>query len=174
MKKKNSKHNIIFSNNGINNNRMLRIFFFFFLFENNFWMIHRPKDDLKKRKHYMFAYLYILYINKYILRVIFKYFYIHTHTHTLIHIYIRFLVWFLSTKLRAKCRVPWKSLAVWEKQDNTKKASLLDKRSLINAKTLRSPEKTNIGHKEQLADIQSQINKIRNLLEDRILQYFRQ
>ena len=33
----------------------------------------------------------------------------------------------IPTKAKAKCRVPWESLVVWEKRDNLKKASLLKK-----------------------------------------------
>ena len=39
----------------------------------------------------------------------------------------------IPTKPRPKCRVPWEAIAIREKQDNMKKASLLNKSNLTNA-----------------------------------------
>ena len=41
----------------------------------------------------------------------------------------------ITTKTRAKCRVPLESIAVREKQDNMKKESLLNKRNSTNTIT---------------------------------------
>ena len=40
----------------------------------------------------------------------------------------------ISTKPRAKCKVPWETIAIREKWYNMKKASLLNERNPTNAK----------------------------------------
>ena len=47
----------------------------------------------------------------------------------------------ISTKPKAKCRVPWDTIAIREKQDNMKIASLHNKRNPtnVNVKNLRNP-----------------------------------
>ena len=85
----------------------------------------------------------------------------------------------IPTKAKAKCRVPWESLVVWEKRDNLKKASLLKKTKIrrnskcqrIEKKVLR--ELANIPKKkkkEQQEYIQVQIDTIRNSVVNRKLQ----
>ena len=81
----------------------------------------------------------------------------------------------IPTKPRAKFIVPWESKAIKEKQDNIlKKASLLNKRNPtnINMHTLKKVKKklTQTYQKEQLVDIHDQINKIRNLVENKQFQ----
>ena len=39
---------------------------------------------------------------------------------------------YISTKPRVKCRIPWDSVAIREKRDSTKMASLLNKRNPTN------------------------------------------
>ena len=74
-----------------------------------------------------------------------------------------------STKLRAKHKVPWETLAIKKKHDSVKTPSLGNKRNPTNAnaqKLKAQSELTNVYRKEQTEYIQNQINKIRNLVED--------
>ena len=77
----------------------------------------------------------------------------------------------MLTKLRAKHRVCWEILAVRKKLVNVKIPSLCYKRNPSNANAQKlkkvQSELINIYQKQQIEYIQSQINKIRNSLEDR-------
>ena len=66
-------------------------------------------------------------------------------------------------------RFPWKSKAVWEKQENMKKVLLLKNTQHQCAETQESSEKTKTYYKEQL-EYKVQINKIRNTVEDKLSQ----
>ena len=74
--------------------------------------------------------------------------------------------WCIPTKPRAKCTILWESIAV---RGGGGKASLLNKRNKkYQSAETSSSERTNQSIlKEQLEYIQGQINKIRNLVEDR-------
>ena len=71
----------------------------------------------------------------------------------------------ISTKLRAKYRVPQEIIAVKKKCDDARTASLCNKRNQTNANTQKikkaQSELTNTYLKEQTEYVQDQINKIR-------------
>ena len=78
----------------------------------------------------------------------------------------------IPTKLKTKNRVPWKTLTVRKKKrENVKTASLYYEINPTNFKDQKlKKEKIEIiiaYQKEQLEYIQSHLNKIRNLVEDR-------
>ena len=76
----------------------------------------------------------------------------------------------IPTKQRAKPRVPRETLAVRKKHVDVKTTSLCYRRNStnINAQKLKKQnELTNVYLKEQTDYIQNQINKIRDLVEDR-------
>ena len=77
----------------------------------------------------------------------------------------------IPTKLRAKHKVTWKTIAVRKKHHNLKTASLCNERRPSNAKSLKlkKPQKVliNTYQKEQMEYVQGQINKIRNTVEDK-------
>ena len=77
----------------------------------------------------------------------------------------------IPTTERAKCKIPWESLVVRMNQGNFKKASLPKEGNSTNANALKLKKAkrtvTNIYQKEQLEYIQGQIDKIRNLIEDK-------
>ena len=73
---------------------------------------------------------------------------------------------YIPTKPRAKCRVSWESLEVRKKWDNMK--ILLDKKNSTCANAWKLQEsQSKLTKKEQKEYIQSQVNKIRNSVEDR-------
>ena len=76
----------------------------------------------------------------------------------------------IPTKLRAKHRILWETLAVKKKRDDMKTASLCNKRNPTDANTQKlkkgQSELTNACLKEQTEFIKDQINKIRHSVED--------
>ena len=75
----------------------------------------------------------------------------------------------IPTKLRAKCRVLWKTIAIREKRDNIKKHLYLRKETQQTpiCKNLSNPwENKKKQTKKRVEYFQSQINKIKNVVED--------
>ena len=77
----------------------------------------------------------------------------------------------VPTKQRPKPRVPWETLAVREKRANVKAASKCNEKNPTNTNALKlkkaQKELANIYLKWQTEYIQNQIDKIRDLVEDR-------
>ena len=78
----------------------------------------------------------------------------------------------MSTKQRAKPRVPWERLAVRKKRADVKIASKCNRKNSTNTNSLKlkkaQNELANIYLKEQTEYIQNQIDKIRDSVEDRL------
>ena len=77
---------------------------------------------------------------------------------------------FIPTKQRTKSRVPWETLAVKENCADVKTASKCNRKNPTNINALKlkaQNELANIYLKEQTEYIQNQIDKIRDLVEDR-------
>ena len=78
---------------------------------------------------------------------------------------------YIPTKQRTKSRVPWETLAVREKRANVKLASKSNRKNQTNTNALKLKKAQNelasIHLKEQIEYIQSQIDKIRDSVEDR-------
>ena len=103
-----------------------------------------------------------------------------TETHTPNEVYENFInahlevaVEFIPTKQRIKSRVPWETLVVREKHADVKTASKCNRKIPTNTNTnalklkKAQNELANIYQKEQTEYIQNQIDKIRDLIEDR-------
>ena len=77
----------------------------------------------------------------------------------------------ISTKQRAKLRVPWEILVISKKRIDVKIASLHNKKNLSNINTRKLKKAQNelskVYLKEQTEYIQNQINNIRDSVEDR-------
>ena len=77
----------------------------------------------------------------------------------------------IPTKLRAKDIVSWETLVVKKKRENVKTAFWSNKWNPTNANTQKlkktKNELVNTYQKEQIDNIQGQINKIKNFVEDR-------
>ena len=77
----------------------------------------------------------------------------------------------IPTKQRTKPRVPWETLAVREKRADMKTASKCNRKNPTNTNALKlkkaQNELANIYLKEQTEYIQNQIDKIRDLVEDK-------
>ena len=78
---------------------------------------------------------------------------------------------YIPTKQRTKSRVPWETLAVRGKHADMKIASKCNWKNPTNTNTLKlkkaQNELANIYLKEQTEYIQNQIDKIRDLVEDK-------
>ena len=75
---------------------------------------------------------------------------------------------YIPTKLKAKSRILWEPIAVRERWDNMKKASLLNKRNPTNThKQKLKKAQGELTKKKQLEYIQSQINKIKTSVENK-------
>ena len=101
-----------------------------------------------------------------------------TETHTLNDEYENFLNVHLAaatecipTKQETKPTVPWETLAVRKKRTDMKTASKYNRENPTNTNVLKlkkvQNELANIYQKEQIENIQNQINKIRDSVEDR-------
>ena len=81
------------------------------------------------------------------------------------------LVRSIPTKQRTEPRVPWETLVVREKCADVKTTSKFNRKNPTNINALKlkkaQNELANIYLKEQTEYIQNQINKIRDLVEDR-------
>ena len=88
-----------------------------------------------------------------------------------VHAHLKAAAEYIPTKQRTKYRVPWETLAVREKRADLKTASKCDRKNptKTNALKLRKAqnELANIYLKEQIKYIPSQIDKIRDSIEDR-------
>ena len=96
-----------------------------------------------------------------------------SHIHTLNNEYDNFVnahleaaAKYIPTKLRTKFRVPWETLAVWEKRADVKTASKGNRKNPTNTNALKLKKAQNklasIYLKEQTEYIQNQIDKIRD------------
>ena len=88
----------------------------------------------------------------------------------LVNVHMEAAAEYIQTKLRAKHCVPWETLAV-KKGKNVKTVSLCNKRNPTSSKAQKlkkaQRELINAYQKEQIENIQDQINKTRNSPEDR-------